>query len=87
MYGFSHIAMFGRIRTSGEIIGVSGIDYVSNPYILAHKDSNMIWDPKMNYELLGSKRCCPVIRYREMVNRRNTMQLKELFILMYVVEY
>ena len=33
-------------------VGISGINYVSNPYILAHKDSIKDMGAEMNYELL-----------------------------------
>ena len=48
----SYIAMFDALGQVDRIIGVSGIDYVSNPYILAHKDSIKDMGPEMNYELL-----------------------------------
>ena len=48
----SYIAMFDALGQVDKIVGVSGIDYVSNPYILAHKDSIKDMGPEMNYELL-----------------------------------
>ena len=35
----SYIAMLDALGQVNRIVAVSGIDYVSNPYILAHKDS------------------------------------------------
>lgn len=48
----SYIAMFDALGQVNRIVAVSGIDYVSNPYILAHKDSIKDMGPEMNYELL-----------------------------------
>ena len=46
----SYIAMLDALGQVNRI--VAGIDYVSNPYILAHKDSIKDMGPEMNYELL-----------------------------------
>ncbi len=52
----SYIAMLDAIGQTDRIVGVSGIDYVSNPYILAHKDSIRDMGAEMNYErLIGLK--------------------------------
>ena len=48
----SYIAMLDALGQVNRIVAVSGIDYVSNPYILAHKDSIKDMGPEMNYELL-----------------------------------
>ena len=48
----SYIAMLDALGEPQRVVGVSGIDYVSNPYILAHKDSIKDMGPEMNYELL-----------------------------------
>lgn len=48
----SYIAMLDALGEADRIIGVSGIDYISNPYILAHKDSIKDMGAEMNYELL-----------------------------------
>ena len=48
----SYIAMLDALGQVNRIVAVSGIDYVSNPYILAHKDSIKDMGPGMNYELL-----------------------------------
>ena len=48
----SYIAMLNALGQVNRIVAVSGIDYVSNPYILAHKDSIKDMGPEMNYELL-----------------------------------
>ena len=48
----SYIAMLDALGQVNRIVAVSGIDYVSNPYILAHKESIKDMGPEMNYELL-----------------------------------
>ena len=48
----SYIAMLDALEQVDRIVGVSGINYVSNPYVLAHKDSIKDMGPEMNYELL-----------------------------------
>lgn len=48
----SYIAMLDALGEVSRIVGVSGIDYISNPYILAHKDSIKDMGAEMNYELL-----------------------------------
>ena len=48
----SYIAMLDALGQVNRIVAVSGIAYVSNPYILAHKDSIKDMGPEMNYELL-----------------------------------
>lgn len=35
----SYVAMLDELGEVNRIVGVSGIDYIANPYILAHKDS------------------------------------------------
>lgn len=48
----SYIAMLDELGEINRIAGVSGIDYIANPYIIAHKDSIKDMEPEMNYELL-----------------------------------
>lgn len=48
----SYVAMLDELGEVNRIVGVSGIDYIANPYILAHKDSIKDMGPEMNYELL-----------------------------------
>lgn len=48
----SYIAMLDAIGQTDRIVGVSGIDYASNPYVLAHKESIRDMGAEMNYELL-----------------------------------
>ena len=85
----SYIAMFDALGQVDRIIGVSGIDYVSNPYILAHKDSIKDMGPEMNYELLLGLKPDVVLLYGiGDAQTAVTDKLKELFIpYMYVGEY
>lgn len=48
----SYIAMLDELGEINRIAGVSGIDYIANLYIIAHKDSIKDMGPEMNYELL-----------------------------------
>lgn len=48
----SYIAMLDALGEINRIVGVSGIDYIANPYILAHKKKIKDMGPEMNYELL-----------------------------------
>ena len=85
----NYIAMFDALGQVDRIIGVSGIDYVSNPYILAHKDSIKDMGPEMNYELLLGLKPDVVLLYGiGDAQTAVTDKLKELFIpYMYVGEY
>ena len=38
-----HVDALGQVD---RIVAVSGINYIANPYILAHKDSIKEWAPK-----------------------------------------
>ena len=72
-----------------RIVAVSGIDYVSNPYIIAHKDSIKDMGPEMNYELLLGLKPDVVLLYGiGDAQTAVTDKLKELSIpYMYVGEY
>ena len=85
----SYIAMFDALGQVDKIVGVSGIDYVSNPYILAHKNSIKDMGPEMNYELLLGLKPDVVLLYGiGDAQTAVTDKLKELFIpYMYVGEY
>lgn len=48
----SYIAMLDALQQTDRIVAVSGLDYVSNPYIQAHRESVRDMGPEMNYELL-----------------------------------
>lgn len=52
----THIAMLDAIDAADRVVGVSGIDYISNPGIQARRDSvgDVGYDGNINYELLLS---------------------------------
>ena len=52
----SHVAMFDALGEVRRISGVSGIDYISNPYVASHKEQigDVGYDGNMNYERLLS---------------------------------
>ena len=85
----SYLAMFDILGQTDRIIGVSGIDYISNPYIRAHKDSIKDMGAEINYELLLGLKPDVVLLYG--IGDEQTAvtdKLKELFIpYMYVGEY
>ena len=85
----SYIAMLDALGQADRIVAVSGIDYVSNPYIIAHKDSIKDMGPEMNYELLLGLKPDVVLLYGiGDAQTAVTDKLKELYIpYMYVGEY
>ena len=85
----SYIAMLDALGQADRIVAVSGIDYVSNPYIIAHKDSIKDMGPEMNYELLLGLKPDVVLLYGiGDAQTAVTDKLKELSIpYMYVGEY
>ena len=85
----SYIAMLDALGQADRIVAVSGIDYVSNPYIIAHKDSIKDMGPEMNYELLlGLKPDVVLLYVIRDAQTAVTDKLKELSIpYMYVGEY
>ena len=85
----SYIAMLNALGQADRIVAVSGIDYVSNPYIIAHKDSIKDMGPEMNYELLLGLKPDVVLLYGiGDAQTAVTDKLKELSIpYMYVGEY
>ncbi len=52
----THIAMLDAVGEAGRVVGVSGIDYISNPVISANRDSigDVGYEGNINYELLIS---------------------------------
>ncbi len=50
----SHIAMLDAIGAVESVVGVSGKDFITNPYIVAHRPSiaDVGYDGNMNFELL-----------------------------------
>lgn len=85
----SYIAMLDALGQADRIVAVSGIDYVSNPYILAHKESIKDMGPEMNYELLLGLKADVVLLYGiGDAQTAVTDKLKELGIpYMYIGEY
>ena len=85
----SYIAMLDAVGQVDRIVAVSGINYIANPYILAHKDSIKDMGPEMNYELLLGLKPDVVLLYGiGDAQTAVTDKLKELAIpYMYVGEY
>mgnify|MGYP005879100317 FL=1 len=85
----SYIAMLDELGEINRIAGVSGIDYIANPYILAHKDSIKDIGPEMNYELLIGLKPDVVLLYGiDDAQTAVTDKLKELSIpYLYMGEY
>lgn len=48
----SYIAMLDALGQVERVVGVSGMGYVSNPYVLAHRDEIKDVGAEINYELL-----------------------------------
>ncbi len=86
----THIAMLDAINAVDCVVGVSGIDYISNPDIQARRDSigDVGYEGNINYELLLSLNPDLVLLYG--MNGASAMEgkLKELKIpFMYVGDY
>lgn len=86
----THIAMLDAVGEAGRVVGVSGIDYISNPVIAANRDSigDVGYEGNINYELLISLDPDLVLLYG--VNGASSMEgkLNELGIpFMYVGDY
>lgn len=59
----TYIAMLDALGEPQRVVGVSGIDYISNPYVASHKEQigDVGYDGNMNYERLLSlspTSCC-----------------------------
>ena len=48
----TYIAMLDAINQVDRVVGVSGMNYVSNPYVLAHKETIKDMGTEINYVLL-----------------------------------
>lgn len=85
----SYIAMLDALAQVDRIVAVSGINYIANPYILAHRDSIKDMGPEINYELLLGLKPDVVLLYGiGDAQTAVTDKLKELAIpYMYVGEY
>ena len=49
----SYIAMLDALGQTDRVVGVSGIDYISNPYVTANKANIKDVGPEINYEILA----------------------------------
>ena len=89
----SHVAMFDAIGQAKRISGVSGIDYISNPYVREHRLCGEVrdvgYDTNLNFELLAAMR--PDIMLLYGVTGENTVitsKLRELGIpYIYIGDY
>ncbi|WP_418425326.1 ABC transporter substrate-binding protein [Alistipes sp.] len=89
----SHVAMFDAIGQVRRISGVSGIDYISNPYVQEHRLCGEVrdvgYDTNLNFELLAAMR--PDIMLLYGVTGENTVitgKLRELGIpYIYIGDY
>ena len=59
----SYVAMLDAVGEVARVIGVSGIDLVSNPYVAAHRDTIADLGAEMNYERLVGLRPDLVLLY------------------------
>ena len=61
----SHIAMLDAIGAVESVVGVSGKDFITNPYIVAHRHSiaDVGYDGNVNFELLVAQRPDIVLLY------------------------
>lgn len=48
----THVAMLGEIGCSDRIVGVSGLNFISDPYVNAHRDdiADVGYEPDVDYE-------------------------------------
>ena len=89
----SHVAMFDAIGQVKRISGVSGIDYISNPYVQEHRFCGEVrdvgYDTNLNFELLAAMRPDQLLLYG--VTGENTVitgKLRELGIpYIYIGDY
>ena len=86
----THIAMLDALNATDKIVGVSGKQYISNPYVHDHADeiADVGYEGNIDYEKLISTKPDLVLLYA--VNGASTMEpkLKELGIpFMYVGDY
>ena len=61
----SHIAMLDVMESVGNVVGVSGKDFITNPYIAANRHSiaDVGYDSNINFELLVAQRPNIVLLY------------------------
>lgn len=86
----SHIAMLDALGATDHIVGVSGLKFISNSYIQAHRDSiaDVGYDGNIDYELILSLSPDLVLIYGVNGESPMTAKLDELGIpYMYVADY
>lgn len=86
----SHIAMLDALGATDRIVGVSGLKFISNSYIQAHRDSiaDVGYDGNIDYELILSLSPDLVLIYGVNGESPMTAKLDELGIpYMYVADY
>lgn len=86
----THVAMLDALGATDKIVGVSGIDYITNPYIQKHRDTivDVGFEGNIDYEALLSSNPDLVLLYG--VDGANSMEgkLKELQIpFVYIGDY
>ena len=59
----SYVAMLDAVGEVSRVVGVSGIDYVANPYVAAHRDTIADLGAEINYERLVGLRPDLVLLY------------------------
>ncbi|MBR5282788.1 MAG: ABC transporter substrate-binding protein [Alistipes sp.] len=72
----SHIAMLATMQEQQRVVGVSGIDFISDEYILAHRTEigDVGYDNNINYELLIALNPDLVLLYG--INAANSLESK-----------
>ncbi len=86
----SHVAMLDAIGEVERVVGVSGIDFIMNDYIVAHRDriGDIGYDSNMNYELLLALDADLVLLYGVSAESSIERKLRELAIpYLYIGEY
>lgn len=86
----THVAMLDALGSVSSVVGVSGIDFISNDYIQSHRDSvgDIGYDGNTNYELMVSLDPNIVLLYGVNGKSRSEDKLNELGIpYMYVGDY
>ena len=72
----SHIAMLATMQEQQRVVGVSGMDFISDEYILAHRTEigDVGYDNNINYELLIALNPDLVLLYG--INAANSLESK-----------
>ena len=86
----SHIAMLDAIDEVERVVGVSGVDFIMNDYIVANRDKigDIGYDSNMNYELLVALDADLVLLYGVSAESGIERKLRELEIpYLYIGEY